>query len=892
MTSRSSHGESRRETIRVLHVDDEPDLTDLTATLLQREDDRIVVDTATSASDGLSRLAEDTFDCVVSDYEMPGKNGIEFLEAVREEYPGLPFMLFTGRGSEEVASEAISAGVTDYLQKGRDTSQYTVLANRVSNAVEQYRAKREAAATRQRLSIFFEQSPLGAIEWTDDFECLRLNETATEILGYSEDDLVGESWKSVVAEPFHEQFSDVVADPLTADAGLHDTTTEVVTQDGERIVCEWHHRVVTNDDGELITIFSKFQDITDEYRRQQRRERQQNTLIDLATEDAVATGDFETAVQRITETAADVLDVPRVNVWLIEEDDQEGTLSCVDHYERPADTHDRHMELDLDDYPAYFEALKTHRAIGVSDAQEDPRTAELADYLETQDIGALLDATLWSGGDVVGVVCHEHVDGTREWTDDELDFASDIADIIYRALQNRERRRQRQELELKDRAMDAAPAGITITDPARDDNPLIYVNERFERLTGYSAEEILGQNCRFLQGKNTDPGPVARLREAIDAAEPVSVELRNYREDGTEFWNRVSIAPVRTNGEVTNYVGFQQDITEEKERAAELQRKERRYQAVFNDPNILVGLLDTDGTVLDINETAMNYVDATPDEIVDRPFPETPWFDHSEAVQEEVEEWIDRAASGEYVDFEVELIHSSGTPYTVEGVFRPVTDEDGNVVSLLISDRDITEQKEHERALEQTNTLLSTLFETLPVGILAEDEHRNVLAANKRLFELFEVSELPDDIVGEDCEQMARDMSEMFVDPDDFVTGVEKRISDHSPADGDELVLRDGRTFERSYRPLDLPDGGGHVWVYRDITDRERHEQTVTALHETAEEIHRADTDQQVVEVMVDAVAGLLDMPLNGVALHDGAENVLRLAALTEEVEELFGALP
>jgi len=136
---------SSNESIRVLHVDDEPDFADMAATFVERGDDRFDIETATSTREGLDSLARGDFDCVVSDYDMPGQNGIEFLEDVRTDYPDLPFILFTGKGSEEVASEAISAGVTDYLQKGSGTERYELLANRVLNAVEQYRSKQRAA---------------------------------------------------------------------------------------------------------------------------------------------------------------------------------------------------------------------------------------------------------------------------------------------------------------------------------------------------------------------------------------------------------------------------------------------------------------------------------------------------------------------------------------------------------------------------------------------------------------------------------------------------------------------------------------------------------------------------------------------------------------------------
>jgi PAS domain S-box-containing protein len=112
-------------------------------------------------------------------------------------------------------------------------------------------------------------------------------------------------------------------------------------------------------------------------------------------------------------------------------------------------------------------------------------------------------------------------------------------------------------------AMQEAPIGISISDPSQPDNPLIYVNDGFVKTTGYPRDEVLGRNCRFLQGEKTRPEPVDRIRAAIDAEEPVTAELRNYRKDGSMFWNRVSIVPVTSeSGELSHFVGFQQDITD------------------------------------------------------------------------------------------------------------------------------------------------------------------------------------------------------------------------------------------------------------------------------------------------------------------------------------------
>jgi len=137
-------------------------------------------------------------------------------------------------------------------------------------------------------------------------------------------------------------------------------------------------------------------------------------------------------------------------------------------------------------------------------------------------------------------------------------------------------------LRLKERAMDEAPVGITISDPDQPDNPVIYANAAFERITGYPIQKVVGQNCRFLQGENTDPETVARMRRAVDEWEPVTVEVRNYRQNGEEFWNQVTIAPIYDeDGEPSHYVGFQQDVTDRKQ-AEEALETERDRLALLN----------------------------------------------------------------------------------------------------------------------------------------------------------------------------------------------------------------------------------------------------------------------------------------------------------------------
>jgi PAS domain S-box-containing protein len=177
-----------------------------------------------------------------------------------------------------------------------------------------------------------------------------------------------------------------------------------------------------------------------------------------------------------------------------------------------------------------------------------------------------------------------------------------------------ERKEREETLKRRRQALDEAPVGISITDPEREDNPMIYVNDAFVELTGYPREEVIGENCRFLQGRNTDPDKVAEIREAIDNQEPVSVELRNYRKGGTEFWNHLEIAPVKNDaGEVINYVGFQQDVTERKQRQEQLAVLDRVLRHnLRNDMNVIRGHAET------IQAKASEEIAVSADKIVDK----------------------------------------------------------------------------------------------------------------------------------------------------------------------------------------------------------------------------------------------------------------------------------
>jgi len=146
---------------------------------------------------------------------------------------------------------------------------------------------------------------------------------------------------------------------------------------------------------------------------------------------------------------------------------------------------------------------------------------------------------------------------------------------------------KRQEVEIQlslfNQAIFTCRNGVIITDATQPNNPIIYVNQAFEKITGYSASEVFGKNCRFLQGEDRDQPNLDIIRNALKNEKDCLVIMRNYRKDGTLFWNEVSISPVRdAGGNITHYIGIQTDITERQRIQTALEEANKKLQYLAN----------------------------------------------------------------------------------------------------------------------------------------------------------------------------------------------------------------------------------------------------------------------------------------------------------------------
>lgn len=148
-----------------------------------------------------------------------------------------------------------------------------------------------------------------------------------------------------------------------------------------------------------------------------------------------------------------------------------------------------------------------------------------------------------------------------------------IRDLTDLRVTEKSLRESLSEVKLLSGVVENASASIIITDSPEKGNPIVYVNPHFEQVTGYTPEEVVGWNCRFLQGEDTDPATVKRIRESIEQEQPITTEILNYRKDGSAFWNELQLSPVyNVEGKLEHYIGLQRDITSRKEAESQIEK--------------------------------------------------------------------------------------------------------------------------------------------------------------------------------------------------------------------------------------------------------------------------------------------------------------------------------
>ncbi|YAG15992.1 histidine kinase [Nostoc sp. DSM 114161] len=257
-------------------------------------------------------------------------------------------------------------------------------------------------------------------------------------------------------------------------------------------------------------------------------------------------------------------------------------------------------------------------------------------------------------------------------------------------------------LRLRERALAATSNGIIIADARLAHNPVIYVNPAFEEITGYSATDVIGQNCRFLQGTDTEQPALDELRSSIKEGKSCKVVLRNYRKDGMLFWNELSISPIHDeNGKLSHFIGIQTDISDvyDELRLRKLAEARLRHQALTFE-TIHDGAIVTDltGSIIDWNPAAETMFGYTKAEVLGK----TPSILHKpEVVATLSTEVLQTVTHKGRWSGEINFIRKDGSQGICETTVAALQDEQGQIVATIGINHDITESKRAKEALQR-----------------------------------------------------------------------------------------------------------------------------------------------------------------------------------------------
>ena len=529
--------------IRVLHVEDDPDFADLVSTGLERERDNVDVVSTERAEDALERLAGGTFDCVVSDYEMPGPNGLELLEEVRDAHGDLPFILFTGKGSEEIASEAISAGVTDYLQKQGGLDQFALLAKRIENAVTKRRT--EEALRRREASHREAQRIAGLGHWEFDVATGALFWSAEVYRIFGVDPAAFSPTYDAFLDRVHpddrERVERAVDAALAGDAS-YGVRHRIRAADGE--VRTVHERgEVVHEDGESTLMRGTVLDVTDQARAEARLSDHRRTIeaLHAAAADLVRCAGVDAVFDQAVDAAETVLEFDCCAFFLV-----------VDGELTPAAGSSDFERTDVD--PGDLRG-------GIARRTAETGQTTVVDDAASEDVPATVPGGYTSALSVpVGDRGVFLAVGREPESFSEVDarLAELLVIHVSTALERIEGER---DLRAFRRAVEAAGHSIYLTDL---DGTITYVNPAFEATTGYAAEDAVGRNPNILKSGEHDDAFYRDLWETITAGDVWEGKVVNRTRDGERYVVDQTVAPVEgVDGEIEGYVAVNTAVTDQ-----------------------------------------------------------------------------------------------------------------------------------------------------------------------------------------------------------------------------------------------------------------------------------------------------------------------------------------
>ena len=368
------------------------------------------------------------------------------------------------------------------------------------------------------------------------------------------------------------------------------------------------------------------------------------------------------------------------------------------------------------------------------------------------------------------------------------------------------------------------------------DGKTIMMNAAMLDVLGYLSSEVIGKDYIETFIPKAEHEHVAGIFAKI-AGKSVTVNINSIlRKDGSSIVVEWHGQPVFTSeGELDYVFGIGIDITEKMKVEEALRENERIFRAIFDQSFHLIGLMNPDGILLKINQTALEYAGGSIENIVGQYFWDTPWWHHSRELRNQLRDFIKRAAAGEFIRHEVTHQLMDGTLRHIDFSIKPIKDENGRVLLLIPEGRDITEKKQAEVALRESEERYSTLVNFSPESIILTGEDGRFLFVNKAAA-LMHGYDSAEDIIGMNSFDMIAPEEHKHMQ-DSFKTA----MTGESIRNFETVLLRkDGTPFPALISSTTVFDDTGNVKYIivlpTDITDRKNTEREILALNAELEE--------------------------------------------------------
>jgi len=396
---------------------------------------------------------------------------------------------------------------------------------------------------------------------------------------------------------------------------------------------------------------------------------------------------------------------------------------------------------------------------------------------------------------------------------------------------------------LYERALAATNCGIFISDVRQPNTPIIYCNSAFLALTGYSYEDAIGRDFQFLDGVDTDPKAVEKIRRAIQTGQACQVEFKHYQTNGTCLWNELTISPIRNvEGTVTHCIGVYSDITSRK-LTQEWQHSMQVSIDRAADAILYIGL---DGRLLYVNEAACQLLSYTRGQLlaksihdIDPQLSPSVWAKQLRHIRDLGSLRIDtqyRTQSDRIVSVEVAFNYLQSNDRDSICAFvreakqckrREVIRRDADCSASLAIAQNTSQDKQVERELQRTNAFFQAQQAAIPDGVLVTDETGAITSYNQQFCQMWQI---PESVAREgDPKKLINCLLPLIAEPQRVFSQVEYIENNPTVRGRGEIKLNNGCVFDCYSAPALSASGEfyGRIWSFRDISERHQTEATL-----------------------------------------------------------------